>query len=568
MSDFGTLSSLGAGSDGVLSYNVIDKLKNADKDIMVKPLEEKLDLVKKRDKALSQFITIASTVKSDISDIADGTLFAKVTTNVNGSSVSVNANDGVKPQNFDVNVKQLAQNDVYQSEGFDSEDSTVNSSGNDIKLDIGVGDNTTKITVKAGATLSDLKDAINNADIGITAKIIDTGSDSKPYKLILKANDTGKDNIIKFDYGKISDLGFNQTVYESASYDADTDKVNDSGDTQTFKITINGTDYSMDVADGTEVKDFVDDINNGDLKDSDGNSLEGVSAKYEDGHIKIHLQQIGDISITDDNLTTNMNDNTDFSDSNRIQTAKNSVFDYDGVEVTRSNNKIKDLINGVEINLNSTGDSRVSIQNNVDDITKSIQQFVADYNSMTSNLQSLTAFNKESGNVGLFQGNSDFTMISSTLSSDLFNTTMSYTVKKHDLNGFAYDAKSFFSAADLGLSMNRNGLLSFDASKFKKAYEKNPDIVKQFSTTTFTKVSSDFERIATGDHSSLNLLSQEIKREEKDYQKRMEAMNKYLDTKYDTMAHQFAAYDGMIEQFNVQSQSLTMAIQQAINSKG
>ena len=566
MADFGVLSSLGAGS-GVLTYNVIDKLKNADKDMMVKPIEEKLDLAKKRDKALSQFITIASTVKGDISDIADGTLFAKVTTNVNGSSVDVNASDGVKPQSFDVNVKQLAQNDVYQSSGFDSADSTVNSSGNDIKLNIGVGDTTSSITVKAGASLSDLKDEINNANIGITAKIINTGSDTKPYKLILKANDTGKDNIIKFDYGAISDLGFNQTVYQSASYSADTDKVNDSGSTQTFKITINGTDYSMDVADGTTVKDFVDDINNGDLKDSDGNALKGISASYTNGRIQLHLQQIGDISISDTNLTTDMNDNTDFTDSNRLQTAQNSVFDYDGVEVTRSSNKIDDLITGVTINLNSTGDSRVDITSNIDDITKSMQQFVADYNAMISNLQNLTAFNKDSGNVGLFQGNSDFTMIESQLAGDLFGTVTSYTTQKHDLNGFTYEAKSIFSSADLGLSVNREGLLSFDASKFKSAYEKNPDIVQQFATTTFTKVNSDFERIATGDNSSLNLLAQQIKDNEKDYQKRIDAMNEYLDTKYNTMAHQFASYDGMIEQLNVQSQSLTMTIQQAINSK-
>ncbi len=567
MTEFGELSSLGAGS-GVLTYNVIDKLKNADKDMMVKPIEEKLDLTKKRDKALSQFITIASTVKGDISDIADGALFAKVTANVNGSSVSVTANDGVKPQSFDINVTQLAQNDVFQSNGFDSEDSTINSSGNDVTLNIGVGDSSTKITLNSGATLSDLRDAINNANIGITAKIINTGSDSNPYKLILKANDTGKDNIIKFDYGAISDLGFNQTVYQSVSYSADTDKVNDSGATQTFKISINGVDYSMDVADGTTVSDFVNDINNGNLKDSNGNALKGISASYTNGRIQIHLQQIGDISISDTNLTTDINDNTDFTNSNRIQIAQNSVFDYDGVEITRSSNKIDDLIVGVSINLNSTGDSRVDITSNVDDIIKSIQQFVADYNAMISNLQNLTAFNKDSGNVGLFQGNVDFTTIASTLNSDLFDTFMNYTTQKEDLNNMPYDVKSIFSAADLGFSINRSGLLSFDASKFKESYEKNPDIVKNFSKMAFTKMSTDFERIATGKNSSLNLLAQEIKREEKSYQKRIEAMNEYLNTKYDIMAHQFALYDESINKFNVMSKSLNMVIQQAINSKG
>ena len=38
----------------------------------------------------------------------------------------------------------------------------------------------------------------------------------------------------------------------------------------------------MDVDDGKRVSDFIDDLNNGELKDSDGNSLK-VDAKYEDG---------------------------------------------------------------------------------------------------------------------------------------------------------------------------------------------------------------------------------------------------------------------------------------------
>jgi len=566
MGDLGTLSSLGVGS-GVLNYDVIDKLKNADKDIMIKPLEAKLDLDKKRETALNQFITIASTVKTDVMDLADGTLFAKVNTNVTGSSVSVTANDGVKPQSFTINVTQLAQNDVYESTGFDSEDSVINSTGEDVKLKIGVGDNEATLNLSNGATLSDLKDAINNLDIGIEAKIINTGDDNNPYKLILKATETGKDNIIKFDYGKIDDLGLNQTVYQSTTYSSDSDSVNDSGDTQQFKITINGTTYSMDVADGESVSDFVDAINNGNLKDSDGNALEGVSAKYEDGRIKIHLQQIGDISIDDTNLNTDMNDNTDFTNSNRLQIAQNSIFDYDGVEITRPKNEIDDLITGVNITLNSTGESRVDISTNVDDIVKSIQKFVADYNAMASNINSLTAFNKDTGNVGLFQGYREFNSIESTITNDLFNTTLTYETTKQDYNGNSYTAKGIFSMADLGLSVDRNGMMSFDESKFRDNFNSHPDLVERLSKLAFSKVNDDLKKIATDDNSELNVLDKEIKDEEKRYEDRIKAINDFLDTKYTIMAKQFAAYDEMINKFNSMSSVLTMAIQQEINSK-
>ena len=54
MAELGTLSSLGIGS-GVLNYDVIDKLKKADEKLMVEPLESKLDLLKKKESALSHW---------------------------------------------------------------------------------------------------------------------------------------------------------------------------------------------------------------------------------------------------------------------------------------------------------------------------------------------------------------------------------------------------------------------------------------------------------------------------------------------------------------------------------
>jgi flagellar hook-associated protein 2 len=565
MADLGTLSSLGIGS-GVLSYDVIDKLKKADEELMVKPLEDKVDLIKKKESALSQFITIGASVKSDIIDIADGTLFAKVNTDVSGSSVSVEANDGVKPQDFSIDVEQLAQNDIYESKGFASLDSVINSSSESVTLDIGVGGESVSISLQSGASLEDLKNAINDANAGITATIIDTGIGDNPYKLVLKANDTGKDNIIKFDYSQIEDLGLNATDYTSKSYDSEDDVVNESGDTQTFKVTVNGTEYAMEVEDGITVSDFIDAINNGELKDSDGNSL-GISADFVDGQIKFNLKAVGDISIDDSNLTTNFNENTDFSNENRIQTAQNAKFKYNGVEVERSANTVEDLIVGVKINLNSTGLSNVSIKNDVDDIVESIKKFVADYNQMISNLQSLTAYDEETGNVGLFQGDSDFTMLQSRFSEDLFGITYTYKVNETDRNGNTYTLNAFFSAADAGFDMDRNGMISFDEEKFRENYEKNPDVAQRWFENTFTALKSDFERTITGDNSNLNLLSDNLKNEEKSYDDRIDAMKKYLDTKYEIMAKQFAAYDEMINNFNAMSQTLTMAIEQAINSK-
>jgi len=553
--------------DGI-KISDIDKLKKADEKIMVKPLEEKLDLLKKKESALSQFVTIGSTVKTDILDLADGTLFAKVSANVNGSSVNVTANDGVKPQTFDINVTQLAQNDVYQSKGFASKDSSINSSGNDQKISIGIGDSITTITLHSGATLNDLKEAINNANAGVTASIIDTGIGDNPYKLVLKANDTGNDNYIQFNYSGIEDLGLNAINYTSATYTSDTDSVNNSGSNQTFSIDVNGTTYSMTVADGTTVSDFINALNNGELKDSKGNSL-SVNASYNSntGAISFDIQTIGNININDNGLTTVFNNNTDFSNSNRLQTAQDAVFDYNGVEVHRSSNTIEDLITGVKIELQNTGKSTVNISSNIDDMVDAIKKFVADYNQMISNLQSLTAYDKDTGNVGLFQGDSDFTMLESRFSNDIFGVVLSNKTTEKDLNGNEYTLSNVFTASDVGFSINKTGMISFDEEKFKEAFNKDSDLTNRLFGDMFTRLKTDFESTITGDHSNLNLLDQELKSEEDRYHDRVDAMNKYLETKYEIMAKQFAAYDEMINKLNVQTQVLQQTIEAAIAAK-
>ena len=565
----GALSSLGAGS-GVLTYDVIDKLKKADEAAMIDPFKTRLDNTKKKETNLSDLITQISLLKTSITDFKDGEIFQKRLADVSGSSVSADVKPGVKVQSISMDVSQLAKNDIYQSKGYDSEASIINSSGNDQTIHLEYENSSKDITIKDGATLSDLRDAINDADIGVTASIIDTGSDSDPYKLILKGNDTGKDNIIKLDYSNIDDLNLNDTVYQSAKYDADTDKVNDSGDTQTFKVTVNGTDYTMDVDDGTTVSDFVDMVNNGDLKDSDGNSLGGISAKYEDGHIKFHMEQIGDISITDDNFTTDFNSNTDFTNDNRVQTAQNSKFKYNGVDVERDSNKVDDLVVGLTLNLNSTGSSTVNIKQDTDTIEKDMQDFVKGYNSLVSKIQTLTKYDPDSKIKGVFQNEMDIKNIPNDISNALFNSFVTQSITKTDRNGEQYDTNISLNASDFGFSQNRTGFLDFDSAKFDKMLKKNPNETEKFLTGNngaITKILDTIDNLTKGSNATLNLLDQEYKNDEKSFQNTIDDTQKRIDSKYSTMAQQFASYDEMINSFNVQSQSLQQQIDAMINAK-
>ena len=401
----GALSSLGAAS-GVLTYDVIDKLKKADEAVMITPFKTRLTNIENKSKALSDLTTQISLFKTSIADFKDGEIFQKRLADVSGSSVEAKVSSGVSIQNITMDVSQLATNDIYQSKGYDNKDSKINNTGSDQIIKLAYSGEVKELTLKNGATLQDLQSAINDAKIGITASIINTGSDSKPYKLVLKGDKTGEDNIIKLDFGNIDDLGFNQQVYQSKEYSADTDKVNDSGSSQDFKIKINGTQYSMSLDDGATVSDMVDKINNGDLKDNDGNSLSGIDAEFSDGHIKLHLQQIGDIQITDNNLTTAMNENTTDENDNRLQTAQNSKFKYNGVDIERDTNEIDDIVVGLTLTLKGEGKSTIDIKQDTDKINSAVNDFVSGFNSIVSKIQDLTNYNPETKTTTLFQNES------------------------------------------------------------------------------------------------------------------------------------------------------------------
>jgi flagellar hook-associated protein 2 len=158
-------------------------------------------------------------------------------------------------------------------------------------------------------------------------------------------------------------------------------------------------------------------------------------------------------------------------------------------------------------------------------------------------------------------------MLERVFSQDLFNTFYTGVGESIDYNGQKYETKVTYSLTDLGFSLNRTGMISFDEDKFRSFYSEHPDVTQNLITSAFSKVKEDFSRYATDDNSVLNILDRQIKDEEKSYQDRIDSLNKFLDARYNTMAMQFAQYDEMINQLNTQSSSLMMVIEQTINSK-
>ncbi len=198
MANFGALSSLGLGSSGALSYDIIDKLRKVDEDAQIKPLDRQIEDMQKREAELNKIITMTASLKSSLFDLSDTVLFAKRTVDVDGSDVEVAVEDGTKTQDIDLIVKNLAKSDIKQSKGFASDGSVVTSVDTDMTINI--DGQATTFTVAANTTLKELKDLINK-EMGdkVEATLLNTGG-TEPYRLVLKSTQTGADQAMSFSF--------------------------------------------------------------------------------------------------------------------------------------------------------------------------------------------------------------------------------------------------------------------------------------------------------------------------------------------------------------------------------
>jgi len=453
MADLGALSSLGIGS-GTLTYDIIDKLKSADMASMITPIDNKISKIKEQESALTTISTLTATLKTTVVDLADSAFFEKRKVTVSGSDVTVKANDGVAVQDINLKITQLAQTDIKQSKGFATETSSV--VDKDTTMTIAINGNTYDINVKAGTTLEELRDQINESTGGsVVASILNTGGDT-PYSLILKSSETGANQAITVTY------------------------------------------------------------------DADGDS----------------------------------NTNDDFLNFTNAQDAKDAIFNFNGIDITRSTNTIDDLIIGVTFELTgaSGADNRVSIQRDVEGIADMVSEFVSSYNSWNSNLTEVTKFDPDGGASGVFQGDSTIRRLLSDVKYALFNSEV--------------DGKG---AGTYGITVNKDGILSFDRTVFINELNNDPEkAVKVFTSEfggVFSSLNNTLKNATDSTTGYLGIYEEQLKTEEDHLSDERERSLEMLNKRYEIMAMQFAAYDEMINSMNTSYQSLKMAIDTQLASK-
>lgn len=242
---------------------------------------------------------------------------------------------------------------------------------------------------------------------------------------------------------------------------------------RTLSLTVNGetTDYTS--ADGT-IGGLVSAINAAD---------KGVAAKLlqtSPGQFQLSLTAAE--TGTANSFTAAATGWTGFTNARPAADAQLLV---DGVAVTRSSNRIGDLIEGLELNLKKVTASPVEVSFARDDqaISDKVKALVDAANGAMSTIANATRVSTQEANRG-------------PLASDPSARRLSDSIRSVIAAPISLPDGSSMTARSLGVSLNRDGTLKFDAAELKKSLGERPQAVMDAlsrsasSTTPGVSVSS------------------------------------------------------------------------------
>ena len=400
-------------ASSILTQDVIDGLKDADESVQIKPLTLKIDKNTKKQADITALTTLVSTLKTSYADVANETAMLKRTVSAAGSG-SVTAS-------VEAGVaEQTVRLSVSQLAQVDS----YQSKGFKSRSEALAG-----ITKEESLTLS----------VGDKSVDIKVGASTTLEDIINQINDGAGDAIKASIVNTGGENGYKMILQSK-----------ESGEKNQIKFSVKGDnpDALKGAKDVLEKLGFM--TNQTEIKDD-----QGKTTGYD--------------------LAINTADTS--AGGKQLQKAQDAKFNFNGIDITRSSNKVDDLIIGVTFNLNNvdeknstTGalkESVITIGKDTDAVVKSLKSMVTAYNDLISNISTATSYDRENGVAGTLNGMSEITGIKRKLQ-NLFESSNS-------------DGKSL---QNFGFSFTEKGVLSVDESKLKDTISKDYEGFKSFFTNS------------------------------------------------------------------------------------
>ena len=185
MASIDYVQALGAGA-GFDTKKIVEALVNAEKAPTEARIKSKIAESEAKISGLGQAVSILNVVKDAalrLNDAKDFKTFA--VSNSQTSAFSASSTTSARAGSNNITVSQIAQEQRSVSNGFASETDAFNAGSVTLSISVGAtSPTTTEITV-TDASLQGTVTAINAANLGVTAEIVDTGVSGDRYRIQL-----------------------------------------------------------------------------------------------------------------------------------------------------------------------------------------------------------------------------------------------------------------------------------------------------------------------------------------------------------------------------------------------
>jgi len=444
-----------------------------------------------------------------------------------GSTTQINAGESIS---LSVGIAQSSTGTT----GFATTSSAING-GNAMTLTLGGGafPGGPSIVLAAGEdTPEGVRDAINNANLGISAEIIDTGDASAPYKVVVTgATGSGNDFTVT---SNASGIDFATTIQSASTSTISVAAGSDTPAGVVAAVNDAGVGLSAQL------------VNTGDPSTPYKVVLTGTTGKYNAFSVSSSASAL--------NFGTT------------LQSAGNASLTVDGVSISSSSNAVGDAVPGLTLNLLGTTSSAATLglSNDTSAVTTKVAALVSAYNDAMDLFDELADPKSTLENYGgTMVGNSTLNTLRTELRT-LVTQNSSAMASSGDLSalrdiGIEINSKGRLSTnsvkLDLAVNLNFNNtvtLLSGNQEN-QSAYDSNPSGLAGDASKSITSLLSSSGTVAIESANATSRISE--------YEDDLSALQERMTMLLARYNQQFAAMDSIVGQTRSTQSGLTSSFE-------
>jgi len=204
------MKSLNVGS-GVDVDALARNLANAENAARINTINERKTSVESRLSGYAIVSSFLSDIKSNFDALKNvSALFQTSATSSDPSSIAVSLTDDAKPGQYGIEIQQLARGSVFQSSVFADKEVSLNAGASfDVQITRADGSVLSVSVTDGNDTLAGMVAAINAADVGINAALINKSANGNDWHLVLQG-EHGAANDFSITTHAATDMAFDQ----------------------------------------------------------------------------------------------------------------------------------------------------------------------------------------------------------------------------------------------------------------------------------------------------------------------------------------------------------------------